>query len=99
MEPLLIGNIVSFKKCLRRCKSYLNWFERNLLKKVLETLYEAVCDGDICEVDNIRLLQAINDDIDSGFKDEFKKVRTELAQKENLQTLNITRNTGYLRRF
>lgn len=76
------GNILSFKKCIRKCKSYLYWLERNLPKKVLETLYDGIRDGDICDVNNIRLLRAIDDDIDSGFKDEFKKFKDEMSQND-----------------
>lgn len=83
------GNILSFKKCLRSCKLYLYWLERNLPKKVLETLYEAIRDGEICNVENIRLLRAIDDDIDTGFKDEFKKFKEEIAQKDICAELRV----------
>lgn len=41
------------------------------------------------------MLRAINDDIDSGFKDEFKKVRTELSQKDICAELRVIADPSF----
>lgn len=74
-------NILSLKKCFRNCKSHLHWLERNLPKKAFEVLFEAVEDGDIGGVETIRLLRAIDAELDDGYRDEFLKFGTELMAR------------------
>jgi hypothetical protein len=76
-------NILALKKCLRSCRSYLYWFERNLPKKAFETLFEAIEEGDIQHVETIKLLRGMDDKINESFRDEFLKF------KEDIRTHNI----------
>lgn len=70
-------NILALRKCFRKCKSYIYWFERNLPKKALETLFEAIDDGSINNVDTIKLLRGIDEHVET-LKNEFIRFKGEL---------------------
>jgi hypothetical protein len=72
-------NILALKKCLRKCKVCLYWFERNLPKKVFEVVYEAIEDGDIDGVDTIRFLRGIDDKLDDAFRKTFQSFREDVG--------------------
>ncbi|MCW4023737.1 MAG: hypothetical protein NWF01_01720 [Candidatus Bathyarchaeota archaeon] len=72
------GNILALKKCFRNCKEYLFWIEKNLPKKVFEVIYNAIKDGDITGVDQIRLLRVFDESVDERFRNEFERLRGEL---------------------
>jgi len=73
------GNILSIKKCFRKCKSYIHWFERNLPKKSFELIYHSIEDGDIKDVKEIKLLRGLDQAIDDGFLNAFKRFEGELV--------------------
>jgi hypothetical protein len=72
------SNILALKKCFRQCRSELYWFERNLPKKVFETLFEAIEEGDIQNINTIKLLRGIDDKVDESFRDEFLSFKQEV---------------------
>jgi hypothetical protein len=76
------GNILALKKCLRECNEYLHWWERNLPKKVLEVIYEAVNDGDIKDVEDIKLLRDYDQTIDEKYRTEVERLRGELVDHD-----------------
>lgn len=82
-------NILSLKKCFRSCRTQLCWYERNLPKKALEVLFEAIEDGDIDGVESIKLLRAIDVELDNGYRDEFLKFRMELMAREISTELRV----------
>ena len=85
-------NILSLKKCFRRCKSHLYWIERNLPKKALEVLFEAIDDRDIDGVETIKLLRTIDVELDDGYRDEFLKFRAELISKDISVELRVIKD-------
>jgi hypothetical protein len=70
-------NILALRKCLRRCRSHIFWFERNLPKKALETLFEAIEDGSIHDVETIKLLRGLDEQVEA-LRDEFLRFKAEL---------------------
>jgi len=83
------SNILALKRCFRQCKSELCWFERNLPKKVFETLFEAIEEGDIQGVDTIKLLRGIDDKVDESFRNEFLSFKQELLAHEIVSELRV----------
>jgi hypothetical protein len=73
------GNILALKKCFRQCTEYVYWLEKNLPKKVFEILYEAVRDGDISGVGEIKLLRTFDQSVDDRFRAEAERLRAELV--------------------
>lgn len=72
------GNILSFKKCLRRFRVHVKWFETNLPKKSLEVLYDGIRDGDLKGIESINLLRGVDDKLTTSFRDAFKDFRREV---------------------
>jgi hypothetical protein len=75
-------NILALKKCLRKCRSFLYWFERNLPKTAFETTFQAVDDGDLQNIDTVRFLRGIDDKISDSFRDEFRSFKAELVSHD-----------------
>jgi len=71
-------NILALKKCLRLCRSHLYWFERNLPKKAFETIFEAIEDGDIQHIEEVRFLRGLDDKVTRSFRDEFLKFKEDI---------------------
>lgn len=82
-------NILALKKCLRKCRSHLYWFERNLPKKAFETVFEAIEDGDIQHVETIKFLRGIDDKIDASFRNEFLKFKEDILLHDIESELRI----------
>jgi len=76
------GNILHLKRCFRRCKKFVHWYENNLPKKALEILYRGFEDGDIVDVEEIKLLRTLDDNVDEGLLSEFKRFQGEFADRE-----------------
>jgi len=72
------GNLLQLRKLMRFCRVYLNWLELNLPRRVMETIYDDIKDDNL-KVQTIRLLRAVDDKIDGGFREEFRKFRKELS--------------------
>lgn len=82
-------NILALKKCLRNCRSHLYWFERNLPKKAFETIFEAIEDGDIQHVEEIKFLRGLDDKVNESFRDEFLKFKEEILSHDVDSQLRI----------
>ena len=78
------GNIVSLKQIFRQCAKFVCWYEKNLPKKALEVLYRGFEDGDIDNVEEIKLLRALDDSVDDGLLSDFNRFRAELAEKHEV---------------
>jgi len=91
-------NILALRKCFRKCRSYINWFERNLPKKALEILFEAIDDGSIQNVDTIKLLRGIDENVET-LRDEFGRFREELASLQIESQLRIICDSNISRRI
>ena len=78
------GNILSLKEVFRRCKKFIHWYEKDLPKKALETLYHGFEDKDIKKVDEIKLLRALDNSVDESLLSEFTRFRAELAGKHEV---------------
>jgi len=74
-------NILALKICFRKCRTHLYWFERNLPKKVFETVFEAVEEGDIRDVETIRFLRGIDDKVDERFRNEFQSFKQDVHSR------------------
>lgn len=83
-------NILALKKCFRKCRTHLYWFERNLPKKVFETVFEAVEEEDIRDIETIRFLRGIDDKVDENFRREF------LSFKQDVLTRGIESQLGII---
>ncbi len=79
------GNSLSLKRCFRKCKEYLHWFENNLPKKCLEIIYENVIERNLTEIDSIKLLRSLDDKVGGSFRKEFVNLRDELSS-HNIDT-------------
>ncbi len=86
-------NILSFKKCLRSCHKHLYWLEKNFPKKIFEMIFNAIEDNDLVDIDNIKLLRAIDDKITKNFREEFSKFQSELRSKGISVQLRILKDT------
>jgi len=73
------GNVLALRKCLKRCKKYIRWFERNMPISVFEVLYENVENQNITGLDQIQLLRCIDDKMNEPYRNEFKAFRDEVA--------------------
>ena len=91
-------NILALKKCLRICRSHLYWFERNLPKKAIETIFEAIEDGDIQHVETIKFLRGLDDKITKGFRDEFLKFKEDIHSYDIDSQLRIICDSSIARR-
>jgi len=76
------GNILALKKCFRECKEYLHWLELNLPKKVFEVIYDAVEDGDIRDVENLKLLRESDQTVNERYRAEVERLREELIDHD-----------------
>lgn len=87
-------NILALRKCLRNSRSYLYWFERNLPKKAFETIFEAIEDGDIQNVETIKFLRGIDDKVNESFRDEFLKFKQDVLTHNIESQLRVICDTS-----
>ena len=82
-------NILALKRCFRKCRSYFYWFERNLPKTALETVFQAVEDGDIQNVETIKFLRGIDDKVNENFRNEFLRFKEDILSHDIGSELRI----------
>ena len=87
-------NILALRRCLRNCRSYLYWFERNLPRKAFETLFEAIENGDIQNVETIKLLRGIDDKINESFRNEFLRFKQDILTHDIETELRVICDTS-----
>jgi hypothetical protein len=73
------GNMLSLKKCMRKFRKYLKWFEVNLPKGSLEVLYDGIKEGDLTGIESIKLLRGVDDKLAESYRSEFQDFREEVA--------------------
>ena len=75
---------MSLKEIFRQCSKFVYWYENNLPKKALEILYRGFEDGDIENVEEIKLLRVLDDSVDDGLVSDFKRFQAELAERHDV---------------
>src|SRR5208282_3787146 len=78
------GNVLGLRKCFRKFRNHLYWFERNLPKGSLELLYDNLNSGDLGDMSEIKLLRGIDDKITNAFKEEFKTFRDDVSDNHDV---------------
>jgi hypothetical protein len=75
------GNVLSLRKCLRKCREHVYWFENNLPRDSLEVLYDSIAKGDL-NVKSVKLLRGLDDKITSFYRDDFKHFQNEMVSHD-----------------
>ena len=76
------GNVLTLKRCFRRCRNYLYWFENNLPISVFETLRDNVEETNLTGISQIKLLRSVDDKLNENYRRNFKAFRDEMVSFE-----------------